>query len=82
MDENQLLKEIRKMIAEIAEEEEDKIAPDAKFIDDLGMDSMLALEVLALLEKTYKIKVPEDKLLQMTTLNNVVSVVKELIPKE
>ncbi|MFC1495859.1 acyl carrier protein [Candidatus Margulisiibacteriota bacterium] len=81
MDEAQLAGEIRKMLAEIAEEEEEKITGDAKFIDDLGMDSMLALELLAGLEKKYKIQIPEDKLPQLECLNKVVAVVKELLPK-
>ena len=47
MDEQQLEIEIRSIIAEIIEREPDEISPDAKFYEDLGVDSMMALEILA-----------------------------------
>ncbi len=48
---DKLEKEIRSIISEITEIEPEKITPDAKFVDDLGMDSMMALEILAALGK-------------------------------
>ena len=82
MAKDKLYNEIRAMIAEIAEEEEEKIPGDAKFVEDLGMDSMMALEILAALEKKYKIQVPEGKILEMQTLNKVVALARELMPKK
>jgi len=66
---------------EIAEVEPDKITPDAKFVEDLGMDSMMALEVLASVEKKYKIKIPEENLMKLTTLDQTVELVKSFIDK-
>jgi len=76
-----LEKEIRAIIAEILEIDEEKIKPDAKFIDELGMDSMMALEIFASIEKRYKIKIPEDNLSKVNTLKNVVTITKEIISK-
>jgi len=59
-----LEKEIKKIVAEITEIEQEKITPEAKFIEDLGMDSMMALEILASLEKKYKIRIPEESLMK------------------
>ena len=56
-----------------------EIKDDAEFVQDLGMDSMMALEVLASLEKKYKIIIPEEELLKFTTLNNTVGVVSKII---
>ena len=39
--------DIRAMIAEIIESDAEKISDDAQFTTDLGMDSMMALEILA-----------------------------------
>lgn len=71
--------EIRSMIAEITEQEAEKITLDAKFVEDLGMDSMMALEIMAGMEKKYKITIPEEKLAQMTTLRETIAIVKEYI---
>ena len=66
-------------MAEIMETESEEIKDDAQFVTDLGMDSMMALEVLASLEKKYKIVIPEEELLKFTTLNNTVEVVSNII---
>ncbi|MDD5428136.1 MAG: phosphopantetheine-binding protein [Candidatus Omnitrophica bacterium] len=74
-----LEKDIRSMVAEILETEEGKITSDAKFVEDLGMDSMMALEILAAAEKKYKIKIPEEYLVKVTTINSVVEMIKSII---
>ncbi len=71
--------DIRKLIAEILETEPDKIDGNAHFVKDLGMDSMMALEILAALEKKYKIVIPEDSLPKFTDLNATIRVVREIL---
>lgn len=71
--------EIRNIIAEIVEKDPQEITPDAKFFEDLGMDSMMALEILAAIEKKYKISIPEEKLMQLTTLKDTVAVANEYL---
>ena len=67
-----LEQEVRALIADIVEMEPDQIAPDAHLIEDLGMDSMMALEILAGIEKKYKIQVPEEKLVNLKNLNEAI----------
>jgi acyl carrier protein len=73
--------EIRNLIAEIIEKEPSEITLDAKFFEDLGVDSMMALEIMAAMEKKYKIVIPEEKLAQLTTLRETVAVAKEFLEK-
>ncbi len=68
---------VRKIVAEVLEVEPDTIQPDAQLVEDLGMDSMKALEILAAIEKRFRIKVPEDNLPKLTTLNRVIQVAKQ-----
>lgn len=77
-----LEKEIRSIVAEILETDEEKITPDAKFVEDLGMDSMMALEILASAEKKYKIKIPEEYLTKVTSLNSMVGIARKLMNKK
>jgi len=76
-----LEKEIKKIVAEITEIEQEKITPEAKFIEDLGMDSMMALEILASLEKKYKIRIPEESLMKITNLKQTVELVGSFLNK-
>lgn len=73
-----LEQEIKTLIAGIVEIEEDKITSEASFVDDLGMDSMMALEILAALEKRYKIKIPEENLIKMTDLKKVIRIINQI----
>ncbi len=72
-----LEKELRVLIAEIVEIDEDKITAEASFVEDLGMDSMMALEILAAMEKKYKLQIPEENLTKMTNLNQTVEIVSK-----
>lgn len=74
--------EIRNIISEVVEIEPDKITPEAKFFEDMGVDSMMALEILAAIEKKYKISIPEEKLAQLTTLNQTIAVAKEYLSQK
>lgn len=78
---NKLEKELRSIISEIVEIEEDKITLEASFVEDLGMDSMMALEILAAMEKKYKIQIPEQKLADIRNLKETTALATEYINK-
>ena len=71
--------DIRNLIAEIIEKNPSEITTDAKFFEDLEVDSMMALEIMAAMEKKYKIVIPEEKLAQLTTLRETVAVAEQYI---
>ena len=76
VDDLTLEKELREIIARITEIDPATIKLESKFVDDLGMDSMMALEILAAMEKKYKIQVPEEKLSQLTNLKEAIKLTK------
>jgi acyl carrier protein len=71
--------QLRTLIAEIVEIEPEKITLEASFVEDLGMDSMMALEILAAMEKKYKIQIPEGKLGKIRNLKEVVKLTEEYL---
>jgi len=76
---NTLESEIRSLIADIIEMEPNEINPDAHLVEDLGMDSMMALEILASIEKKYKIKIPEEDLPKITTVNRAIELARKYV---
>ncbi len=70
-------KEVRELIADIIEMGPEAIQPDVHLVEDLGMDSMMALEILAALEKKFHITIPEEELATLTTLSRAVELVKK-----
>jgi len=71
--------EIRGLIAQIIEKDPVEVTPEAKFFEDLGVDSMMALEIMAAIEKKYKISIPEEKLAQLRTLKDTIAVAQEFM---
>ncbi len=68
-----LKEELRRIIAEVAEIDD---IPDDKPFKDLGIDSMMAIEIVADVERTYKLSIPENELQDLTDLNAVYTKVK------
>ena len=81
IDNKTLENELRDLIAEIVEIEPGKITLEANFVEDLGMDSMMALEILASIEKKYKLRIPEENLTKVTTLNKTMEIVNRFLNK-
>lgn len=72
-----LEEDVKKLIADIIELDATRIDPNAHLVEDLRMDSMMALEILAALEKKFKIKIPEADLPNITTVNKAIELVKK-----
>ena len=68
-----LREKLRSIVIEVAEIDE---CPDATPFKDLGIDSMMAIEIIAEIERAYKLKVPEEELKQVTNLDSVVKLVQ------
>jgi len=73
-----LEREIKSLVARVIKVPEEKIDPQANLFRDLGVDSLLGIEIFAALDKKYGITVPEDKLRGINTLNDIIALVKEL----
>ena len=74
--------DLRELVATILEVEPNTIDEQASFVKDLGMDSMMALEVLASIEKKYKIIIPEETLAKFTSLSQTVKIVQTMLDKK
>ena len=76
MEEAKLREELRALIAEIAEKDE---IPDDTHFKELGIDSMMGVEIVAAIERQYKIKFEDSELGEVTTLNKSLDLVKRKI---
>mgnify|MGYP001824647942 FL=1 len=66
--------ELRQIITEVTEVEE--IPEDTPFAD-LGIDSMMAIEIVADVEKNYEITIAEEELADLTNLKAVYEKVQQ-----
>ncbi len=52
--------------------EEDKIVPDASFVDDLGADSLDTVELVMAFEEEFEIEIPDEEAEGIQTVKNAV----------
>ena len=77
MSQRNLHSELKTIVAEIIEVED--FNDDDNFVTELGVDSMLALEIVARIEKYYHIRIPEDRFAELQTLDAAAEVVSSLL---
>jgi acyl carrier protein len=66
--------ELRQIVTEVTEVED--IPEDTPFAD-LGIDSMMAIEIVSDVEKKYDVTISEDELTELTNLKAVYDKVQE-----
>ncbi len=72
-------KEVKNKVSEIIEVAEDKLKDESKFVEDLGVDSMMALEIVASIEKKYKISIPEADIPKIRCLNDIYELLEKTL---
>ena len=68
MSEPNLKEKLRAIVVEVSELDE---IPDQTPFSELGIDSMMAIEIVAEVERQYKVNVPEDELKTLTNFQSV-----------
>ncbi|MFE3143880.1 acyl carrier protein [Streptomyces scopuliridis] len=71
------LDELREIVAEVLEVEPEEIAETGSFVEEHEADSLRAIEILARIEKKYKIDIPQAELPNMGHLKAVYDVVAQ-----
>ncbi|OLF09103.1 polyketide-8 synthase acyl carrier protein [Actinophytocola xinjiangensis] len=61
--------QLRDTIAEVVDVDRAAVADHTDLVTDLGVDSLMALEVVVVLEKKYQVKFTEDEMRAVTTLH-------------
>ena len=77
MNEIELRAQLKPLIAEMIEV--DDFGDDENFVTSLGVDSMMALEMVARIEKQYRIRISEQYFPEMKTLNDITRIILEVM---
>lgn len=63
---------VKKIVAEHLNVEPEKITEEAKFIEDLGADSLDTVELVMAFEEEFGIEIPDDAAESITTFGDAV----------
>lgn len=51
--------------------------PQANLVSEAGIDSLMALRILASIEKTFDVRIPDDQLQNMTSVDNIAQFIEK-----
>ena len=77
MSENPPADRIKKIIVEQLGVNEDQVKPEAKFIEDLGADSLDTVELVMALEEEFGTEIPDEEAEKLQSVGDVVKYIED-----
>lgn len=68
---DQQLEDLRELVAEVLEIEPEELTDTGDFVEEYEADSLRAIEILARIDKRYKVEIPQEELPLLSTLQAV-----------
>ena len=77
MAEKSIEQRIKDIIVEQLGVNPDQVTPEAKFIEDLGADSLDTVELVMALEEEFGSEIPDDEVEKLTSVGDVIRYIEE-----
>ncbi len=74
-----MFEEIKKLFVECANVDEEEVKPEARLKDDLGIDSIYAVELTLQLEEIYGVVIEYEEIEHLLTVNDLVKLVEKKV---
>ena len=69
--------QIKKVLVEAINVDEEEIKPEAKLNEDLGIDSLAAVELALELENEFDIRIEDEELAKLVTVQDVMDIIEK-----
>ena len=70
---------VKKIVVERLSVEEDKVVEGARFVDDLGADSLDTVELVMAFEEEFNLEIPDDAAEKIGTVGDAVKHISEAV---
>lgn len=77
MSDQSIEQKIKKIIVEQLGVNEDQVTPEAKFIEDLGADSLDTVELVMALEEEFGNEIPDEEAEKLQSVGDVIKYIEE-----
>jgi acyl carrier protein len=68
--------DLHELVADVLDVEPEALTDDSHFVDDFGVDSLVALELAIALERRYGVAIAEDEIAGVRRMPDVVDLVQ------
>ena len=82
MTREEIVKQVNILLAEEFEVKAEALLPDANVKETLNLDSLSLVDLVALMQQVYKVKIPVTELRNIQTFNNLYDNIESHLPKE
>ena len=77
MSEKSIEEKVKEIIVEQLSVNPEQVTPDAKFIEDLGADSLDVVELVMAFEEQFSVEVPDEDAEKLTSVSDVIKYIEE-----
>jgi len=71
--------DLHELVADILDVEPEALTDSSHFVDDFGVDSLIALELAVALERRYGVKIAEEEIAGVRRMPDVVELVQRKV---
>ena len=73
---------VKEIIVEQLGVNESEVKPEAKFVDDLGADSLDLVELVMALEEAFELDIPDEDAEKITTVKDAIDYIEAKMAKK
>ncbi len=80
MTREEIVEKVNALLSEEFKVEQEDIEPEANVKETLSLDSLSLVDLVAIIQQTYKIKIPVADLREIKTFNNLYDYIESHLP--
>ena len=73
---SEIADKVKKIVVDQLDVNEDQVTPEAKFIEDLGADSLDQVELVMALEEQFGAEIPDEEAEKLTTVGDAIKYIE------
>ena len=73
---SEIADKVKKIVVDQLGVNEDQVTPEAKFIEDLGADSLDQVELVMALEEQFGAEIPDEEAEKLTTVGDAIKYIE------
>ena len=74
---SEIADKVKKIVVNQLSVNEDQVTPEAKFIEDLGADSLDQVELIMALEEQFGAEIPDEEAEKLTTVGDAIEYIEK-----